>query len=84
MWPGNPWVGTSTIPTHTAQLSVGIFDISVGQNRVGMREISKVPSVAMVIIQTSFSFPFFTLSKHNIYNSATLPILCWPKWSAHT
>ena len=47
-----------------AQLPVGTFDVSVGQNGVHMREISKLPSVAMVTIQTSFSFhPFFALSK---------------------
>ena len=34
---------------HTvAQLPVDTFDVSVGQNGIGMREISKLPSVAMV------------------------------------
>ena len=33
-----------------AQLSVGIFDVNVGQNGVRMREISKLPSVATVTI----------------------------------
>ena len=43
------WYSRSIITVHTvAQLPVGTFDVSVGQNGMRMREISKLPSVAMV------------------------------------